>query len=112
MGICGSATSSNSNPSPRPHPAVAQNPHNNRHSNGGGQRLGGSSNAARLSGHRDLAALLTPETLPLLEKVCPNNPDYQMVENELMPILQIENVQNLNHRYSHLYKVDAQKFVG
>lgn len=65
-----------------------------------------------MSGHRELAALLTPETLPLLEKVCPNNPDYAMVENELLPILQIDNVQNLNHRYSHLYKVDGQKFIG
>lgn len=47
-----------------------------------------------------------------LEAICPRDPDHLAIENQFASLLNIKNPNNLNHKYSHLYKVDENTFVG
>lgn len=47
-----------------------------------------------------------------LEAICPNDPEHVSIENQYSTLLNIKNPNNLNHKYSHLYKVDENTMVG
>lgn len=45
-------------------------------------------------------------------QVCPTHGDHMLFESEVTPLLQIKNANNLNNRYTYMYKVDESKMVG
>ena len=55
---------------------------------------------------------MNPKDLPLYEQVCPTHPDHGLLEQDVLPLLRIENENNLNKRYTYLYKVDPNRKTG
>jgi hypothetical protein len=47
-----------------------------------------------------------------VEAICPTDPEHMGIENQFASLLNIKNPNNLNHKYSHLYKVDEIVMVG
>ena len=86
MGICGSSAPSNQGTLHHPMPPRQQN----------------TSPQSRLSS----------EERQLLEQICPSHPDHGLLEQELLPLLSVKNPNNLNNRYTYLYKVDEKQTVG
>ena len=48
----------------------------------------------------------------LYEAVCPTDADHMELESAFDVLLQIKHPNNLNNRYTYMYKVDETKFVG
>lgn len=61
---------------------------------------------------RSASSNIPPELRELYNQVCPTHEDHMLFEGEVTPLLQIKNPNNLNHRYTYMYKVDETKFVG
>lgn len=55
---------------------------------------------------------IPPSLRALYEQVCPTHDDHKLFEIEVTPLLQIKNPNNLNNRYTYMYKVDESNFVG
>ena len=47
-----------------------------------------------------------------IEAICPIDPDHVAVENQYRDLLRIENPNNLNHKYSFMYKVEKEQMIG
>ena len=54
----------------------------------------------------------TNESKGGLEAICPNDPEHVSIENQFAQLLNVKNPNNLNHKYTHLYKVDENSMVG
>ncbi len=86
MGICGSSAPSNQSNVRPPQPPRQQN--------------------------YNQPSRLSSEERQLLEQICPSHPDHGLLEQELLPLLSVKNPNNLNNRYTYLYKVDEKEIVG
>ena len=58
-----------------------------------------------------------PQNIPspdqsLLDQICPNTSEHGLWENDLAPLLLINHPENLNLRYSYLYTMIDNKYVG
>jgi len=100
MGICGST---NQQP-PVARQEVSRQPPQNHSSERRANQLGGYRYAE--------VPHVNQKDLPLYEQVCPNHPDHGLLEQDVLPLLRVDNDLNLNKRYTYLYKVDPNKKVG
>ena len=67
---------------------------------------------ARVQGPAQPSSNIPPALRQLYDQVCPTHADHMLFESEVAPLLQIKNPNNLNNRYTYMYKVDETKFVG
>lgn len=48
----------------------------------------------------------------VLEPICPTHPDHLSIEAQFAQLLNVKHPNNLNHKYSHMYKVDPDSVCG
>ena len=54
----------------------------------------------------------TKDSKSVLDPVCPTDPDHMSIEKQFGPLIDPKHPNNLNHKYSHLYKVDLNMVIG
>lgn len=102
MGVCGSKNDGSNPSNTTTQPPAAQHPPRQRTYAQGGASSGVSSAISAL-----------PENIrQLYNQVCPTHPDHQLVERDVVPLLTMRDPNNVNYKYTYLYKVDDTKHIG